>query len=90
VATASPALVALSVTVTPHRARARELADDYASACGDVPWIVGGSGVNEIADLIRARGGVVAPEETAALRTLVRIALDGASSKRSKPRRGKP
>lgn len=75
----SPELVALSVTVTPSRARARELIDDYANACGDVPWIVGGAGVAEIADLVRASGGDVAPEETAALRAMVRLALDRTS-----------
>jgi DNA-binding transcriptional MerR regulator len=89
VAAASPVLVALSVTVTPHRARARELVDDYAGACGDVPWIVGGTGVNEIADLIRAKGGTVAPEDTPALRAIVRRAIEGARTSPPRPQRRK-
>ena len=59
----SPELVALSVTITPDRARARELLDDYANACSGVPWIVGGAGAKALADMIRARGGEVEPEE---------------------------
>jgi hypothetical protein len=83
-------LVALSVTMTPNLARARELVDDYASACGDVPWIVGGSGVHEIADMIRAKGGVVAPEDASALRAVVRMAVDGGTdSSPPRPRKRK-
>jgi DNA-binding transcriptional MerR regulator len=90
VAVASPVLVALSVTMTPNLARARELVDDYASACGDVPWIVGGSGVHEIADMIRAKGGVVAPEDASALRAVVRMAVDGGTdSSPPRPRKRK-
>ena len=74
-----PVLVALSVTVAPNRARARELADDYSNACGDVPWLVGGMGVAEIADIVRACGGEVAPDDPVALRARVRLALDSCS-----------
>jgi DNA-binding transcriptional MerR regulator/methylmalonyl-CoA mutase cobalamin-binding subunit len=71
----SPTLVALSVTLTPPRARARELIGEYAQACGGVPWIVGGAGVGPIADLVEKAGGTVlkgrGPEIDRALRPLV-------------------
>jgi methanogenic corrinoid protein MtbC1 len=68
----SPSLVALSVTQTPERARARELVEEYASACGRVPWLVGGAGAAPIADLVRAHGGLVDPGEPEALRAMIR------------------
>ncbi len=54
-----PSAVALSVTVTPERERARELLRAYARACGTVPWVVGGSGSAAIASLVREAGGRV-------------------------------
>lgn len=54
-----PALVALSVTLSPPAYRARELIDGYASAIGSVPWIVGGPGSEEMRELIEASGGIV-------------------------------
>jgi DNA-binding transcriptional MerR regulator len=89
----SPALVALSVTITPERARARELVDDYASACAAVPWIVGGVGAGAIADMIRTRGGEVEPEDPSALRGVLRTMLERGAAKpppATKPRRKKP
>jgi DNA-binding transcriptional MerR regulator/methylmalonyl-CoA mutase cobalamin-binding subunit len=65
-------VAALSCTIAPPRARARELIDGYANACGDVPWVVGGAGVEPMADLVRARGGLVAPSDPVALRALLR------------------
>lgn len=65
-----PMLVGLSLTVLPALARARELVDDYAAACGTTPWILGGGGAEAVADQVRARGGHVAPpspEELTAL-----------------------
>jgi DNA-binding transcriptional MerR regulator len=59
---AEPALVALSVTVSPTRARARELIDEYAAACAGVPWLVGGDGAAAIADLVTRRGGEIVSE----------------------------
>lgn len=94
-----PALVALSVTQPPERSRARELVDDYASACDDVPWIVGGSASGTIADLVRARGGVIAERDPAELRRTVRALLSATSQSASaspsspvppKPRRARP
>ncbi len=98
VAAMRPALVALSVTQAPERSRARELVDDYASACGDVPWLVGGAASSAIADLVRARGGAIAERDPAELRRSVRALLTAASlgstspsSPRStKPRRARP
>ena len=82
----SPVLVALSVTVTPNRARARELLDDYAVACAGVPWVVGGGGVGPIAEMVRSRGGVVAPESSAELRAIVKKLSERASKTVSQPK----
>jgi DNA-binding transcriptional MerR regulator/methylmalonyl-CoA mutase cobalamin-binding subunit len=71
-----PALVALSVTLTPSRARAIELVSEYADACGVVPWIVGGAGVGPLTDLVEARGGVVGSGEARELRATLQAALD--------------
>jgi methanogenic corrinoid protein MtbC1 len=73
----SPKLVALSVSVVPPRARARELIEEYAGACGAVPWIVGGAGSPSLADLIAKNGGLLAPEDPSALRALVQPLLVG-------------
>ncbi len=88
-----PALVALSVTISPQRARARELVDDYASACGEVPWIVGGAASEGLRDMVLARGGRIAPTDPTELRRMIRAALAPAASnpsskqgKTSKPR----
>ncbi len=81
---ASPKLVALSATVTPSRPRARELVEDYASACGRVPWIVGGAGVAPIADLIEKRGGVVVPDNGTALDAALRPILHRVSPKQGR------
>jgi DNA-binding transcriptional MerR regulator len=54
----SPEFVGLSLTLPPPAHRARELLEEYANACGDTPWIVGGAGVAEIAPLITAQGGI--------------------------------
>ncbi len=88
----SPALVALSVTITPNRSRARELVEEYAVACGTVPWMIGGAAAPEVADIVRASGGLIAPEDPALLRAFVRGAIAGtlpaatAESKRGRMR----
>jgi MerR family transcriptional regulator, light-induced transcriptional regulator len=84
----SPGFVALSVTLTPERARARELIDDYANACGDVPWLVGGAGVRPIATLIEEHGGLIDPGDPLTLRAMIREALD-ASRKPTTKQKGK-
>lgn len=55
----SPLVVGLSVTIEPAAHRARELVEEYGSACGDIPWVVGGIAAPSIADLVRQHGGVV-------------------------------
>lgn len=61
IGTLRPDFVGLSVTVTPSSARARELVEGYSVACTGVPWVVGGQGVESIANLITECGGLVAP-----------------------------
>lgn len=78
----SPKLVALSVTVTPARPRARALLDEYAAACGDVPWIVGGTGAPPLADLVERSGGRLAPQTPAEIRALAQKLLRGRHDKR--------
>ncbi len=55
----SPAVVGLSVTVAPAPHRARELVEGYAAACGNTPWVVGGSASREFEPLITQHGGTV-------------------------------
>lgn len=54
----APALVALSVTVEPAPARARELVQGYAEAVAAVPWVVGGAGVEAMREQIERAGGI--------------------------------
>jgi DNA-binding transcriptional MerR regulator len=54
-----PALVGLSVTVSPPAYRARELIDGYAEAVQDVPWLVGGAAAEDLREFIEASGGIV-------------------------------
>jgi DNA-binding transcriptional MerR regulator len=82
----SPRLVALSVTVTPPRPRARELLEDYAAACEGVAWIVGGPGAKSVADLVERCGGAVAPGSPDELRAVVRALVSPASAKSARKR----
>jgi DNA-binding transcriptional MerR regulator/methylmalonyl-CoA mutase cobalamin-binding subunit len=54
-----PDVVALSVTIAPAPAHARELVDGYADACRGTPWIVGGDASEGLRAWIEARGGLV-------------------------------
>ena len=74
-------IVALSVTVAPGRARARELVQEYAAAAGETPWLVGGTGLASIRELVEEAGGLADPGEPNKLRAL----LDGAVRHRKKP-----
>ncbi len=85
-----PVLVGLSVTVAPPNPSARELVDDYASACGRVPWMVGGAGVRAIAERVQARGGLVAPDDHASLETIVRRAVSSQAGADSTKKKKKP
>lgn len=51
------AIVGLSATITPAGHRARELVEEYAAACGDTPWVVGGHAAPELAELVTQHGG---------------------------------
>lgn len=82
----SPKLVALSVSLTPPRTRARELLEEYAAACDTVPWIVGGAGAPPMADLIAKNGGLIAPDNPAELRALVEPLLSGRAPHQPKGR----
>lgn len=86
----SPCLVALSLTIAPQRARARELCRRYAEACDGVPWIVGGPGAEHVSSIIEQHGGHVAPGELEPLRRLVeqlRRSTDRGSSPRERTKR---
>jgi MerR family transcriptional regulator, light-induced transcriptional regulator len=79
-----PSIVGLSVTITPVGHRARELVEEYAAACGDTPWVVGGGASPGLAELIAQRGGtVVEGLEPRQLRT----AIEGLIAKGRKRRR---
>jgi DNA-binding transcriptional MerR regulator len=54
-----PALVCLSLSIVPPAHRARELIDAYAEAAQDVRWIVGGSGSEQVRQIVEASGGIV-------------------------------
>jgi DNA-binding transcriptional MerR regulator len=54
-----PALVCLSLSIVPSPHRSRELIDGYAEAVDGVPWIVGGSGSEQVREMVEASGGIV-------------------------------
>ncbi len=58
VASLHPSAVGLSLTTPADLAAARALVTEYAAACGNTPWFVGGSGTAAIADAVRAAGGL--------------------------------
>lgn len=66
-----PALVGLSATISPGSpAVCRKLIDEYAEACGDTPWVVGGAAAQSLAALVTARGGHVTPPDPGQARAL--------------------
>lgn len=80
VASAKPALVALSLTVASEPKRTRAQLRDYAKACGDVPWIVGGLAAPQVASLVLSLGGMVEPPDVM-LRALVRSKCEEVSGR---------
>jgi len=68
VASLRPSAVGLSLTSPTDVAASRALVAEYAAACGDTPWFVGGSGVTAVADAVRAAGGFPIEGEFAAAR----------------------
>lgn len=79
-----PTIVGLSVTVTPPPHRARELVEEYAAACGDTPWVVGGAAAPELSELIEQHDGTVIEgyEPRAIRRTVDALATKGRKRKR--------
>lgn len=72
-----PALVVLSLTAPPDRKRVRAQLRDYAKACANVSWMVGGLSASGVAPLVKTLGGLVEPPE-ATLRALVRAKCEEA------------
>ena len=66
-----PDIVGLSLTIVPPALRLRELIDGYAEACGKTPWLVGGSGVDRVRELVEARNGALVPADRSKLHQLV-------------------
>jgi methanogenic corrinoid protein MtbC1 len=56
-----PRLVTLSVTISPETSVASALLEEYAEACGDVPWLVGGAGAGPLLKRLPERAGHLAP-----------------------------
>lgn len=81
----SPALVGLSATVVPASHRARELVEEYAAACGDTPWMVGGSAAADLAELVEQHGGTIVTEGVEPRQ--LRSTIEGLVAKSRKRRR---
>jgi DNA-binding transcriptional MerR regulator len=81
-----PHLVALSVTITPPRHRARELVAGYAQACGETPWVVGGAASLDLADIVVKHGGHILGELAS---PGLRGTLERLMAGRGRKRRGK-
>ncbi|MCA9719972.1 MAG: MerR family transcriptional regulator [Myxococcales bacterium] len=58
-----PDLVGLSLTITPPPHEARTLIGDYAVACSDTPWIVGGKGTLALREQLERAGALVLTDE---------------------------
>lgn len=82
----SPSLVALSVTLAPQGAVAREIVQGYALACGTTPWLVGGAGTAELAALVEEQGGHALSGDTRSLHD----ELEHVLTRRRKNRTNKP
>lgn len=72
----APRAVGLSVSTTVKGAPA--LFRAYGKACGDTPWIVGGSSVEAVASAVAAHGGIVARGPGSAWQGQLRDWLRGA------------
>jgi methanogenic corrinoid protein MtbC1 len=70
-----PDIVALSATLVPPAANARELIDAYADACRSTVWIVGGAGAQAMRPWIEARGGIAASDDPQEVRKMLERAL---------------
>ena len=70
-----PDIVALSATLVPPAANARELIDAYADACRSTVWVVGGAGAQAMRPWIEARGGIAASDDPQDVRKALERAL---------------
>jgi methanogenic corrinoid protein MtbC1 len=70
-----PDIVALSATLVPPAANARELIDAYADACRSTVWVVGGAGAQAMRPWIEARGGIAASDDPLEVRKMLERAL---------------
>jgi MerR family transcriptional regulator, light-induced transcriptional regulator len=83
VASLSPRVVGLSVTVAPtSKSVARDLVDAYADACNGVPFVVGGAGATALAQWVEKRGGHIAPADLPSARKVVDLASRQRRSRR--------
>jgi MerR family transcriptional regulator, light-induced transcriptional regulator len=78
-----PALALLSVSIAPERARVRSLLHEYAKACGDTPWIVGGAAAPALASQVESCGGHVEPADPNQLHALVQRLIHQRHSSRA-------
>jgi|JI10StandDraft_1071094.scaffolds.fasta_scaffold370291_2 DNA-binding transcriptional MerR regulator/methylmalonyl-CoA mutase cobalamin-binding subunit len=68
-ASMEPDLIGLSVTIAPPLEHAQKLLEQYAAACGDVPWTVGGRAAMVLGPNVEAVGGIpLAPGDLASMR----------------------
>jgi DNA-binding transcriptional MerR regulator len=65
-----PVIVGIGMVVPPQGDYARAFLSAYAKAFGSIPWVVGGPGSVHVAELVRRRGGVVAPSDLCEVRLL--------------------
>ncbi len=78
-----PAVIGLSLTIPPPAHRARELCEEYAAACGSLPWVVGGRGAGELTEIIEECGGVSFGAESVAM---LRARVEGLIAKARRER----
>lgn len=73
-----PTGVGLSLSRPLDERDAGPLVEAYARACDGVPWFVGGAGVDSIAQLVTARGGLVVEGDVALARSPIERMLHDA------------
>ena len=72
VASLAPDLVGLSVTVPPDTASGKKLIKAYAAACGNTPWVVGGTGISPALNKsILKAGGHLAGDDFLSIRAIL-------------------
>ncbi len=76
-----PEVVGLSLTVAPAGYRARELIDQYADACQDRAWLVGGAAAAVHRSLLERHGALVVDPESFAEASDLRARVEGMIAK---------